>query len=105
MNFSIDTQHKNVQEHIMAKVQLAHIEHINLIPEAAQPEAYYELGMMYATGRNVAPDLIMAHKWFNIAVARGFNQAASKRAEVSLEMSSSEIATAQREARLWLTRH
>jgi hypothetical protein len=38
-------------------------------------------------------------------VAKGFREAAQRRAELAGEMSAAEIATAQREARLWLTRH
>jgi hypothetical protein len=49
--------------------------------------------------------LVAAHKWFNIAVARGHRPAVERRAELAQEMSTTEIAAAQREARLWLTRH
>jgi hypothetical protein len=42
---------------------------------------------------------------FNIAVVRGYQPAAARRAEVAAEMSAAEIAAAQRDARLWLTRH
>lgn len=76
-----------------------------MAPGHAGPEAYFELGCMYAAGRSVAPDLIVAHKWFNVAAANGYAPAASRRAELAAEMSAAEIAAAQREARLWLTRH
>ena len=35
------------------------------------PDALFELGMLYATGRDVAADLVVAHKWFNLAASRG----------------------------------
>jgi uncharacterized protein len=60
---------------------------------------------MYASGRSVPHDLVIAHKWLNIAVARGYREAASMRAELAQEMSLVQVATAQREARLWLTQH
>jgi uncharacterized protein len=42
---------------------------------------------------------------FNVAVAQGYRAAATMRAEVAQEMTAEEIAAAQREARLFLTRH
>ena len=89
----------------MARFDLETAEAAGMIPVQASGEAYYELGMMYASGRAMPVDLVAAHKWFNIAVARGFQPAAARRAELVQEMSAAEIATAQREARLWLTRH
>ncbi len=68
-------------------------------------DAFYELGLMHAAGRMVPTDLVEAHKWFNIAVARGCRAAADARAELAQEMSAGDIAAALREARLWLTRH
>jgi TPR repeat protein len=65
--------------------------------------ALFELGVIYSTGSSgVASDLIEAHKWFNIAAARGHEEAAWCRADVSDEMTAREIAEAQRRARQWL---
>jgi TPR repeat protein len=66
---------------------------------------YYELALRLAGGREGRADLVEAHKWLNIAVARGYAPAVQRRAELALEMSRADIAAAQREARLWLTRH
>jgi hypothetical protein len=41
----------------------------------------------------------------NIAVARGYREAAPMRSELAREMTPEEIAAAQREARLFLTHH
>jgi uncharacterized protein len=68
-------------------------------------DVFYELGMMYSTGRSVAPDLVSAHKWFNIAATRGNRDAIRLRREIAEEMSETEVAHAQRAARDWLTRH
>lgn len=68
-------------------------------------EAFYALGVMYASGRSVEPDFVAAHKWFNVAIVRGCRGAAARRAELALEMTREQIASAQREARLFLTRH
>lgn len=65
--------------------------------------ALFDLGVAYSTGSNgVACDLIEAHKWFNIAAARGHEDAAFCRADVADEMTAREIAEAQRRARQWL---
>ena len=63
----------------------------------------FDLGVVYSTGSHgVQCDLIEAHKWFNIAAARGHEEAAFCRADVSDEMTAREIAEAQRRARQWL---
>ena len=38
----------------------------------------FELGMMYAAGRDVPVDLVSAHKWFNLAAAKGNSEAARR---------------------------
>ena len=65
----------------------------------------FSLGMMYASGREVAVDLIAAHKWFNIAATKGHAEAAQLRREVASEMQDAEIGQAQRAARDWLKSH
>ncbi|PTW61442.1 hypothetical protein C8N35_102152 [Breoghania corrubedonensis] len=68
-------------------------------------EMLFELGMSYASGRDVAEDLVSAHKWFNLAAMKGYGDAARYRKEISEVMSSSDIAEAQRAAREWLGMH
>ena len=65
-------------------------------------DTMFELGMMYASGREVPVDLITAHKWFNIAAMKGHAEAAQLRREVAAEMADAEIGQAQRAARDWL---
>ncbi len=71
----------------------------------AQADILFELGMMYATGRDCETDVVAAHKWFNIAAIKGSARAAELRSELSATMSKVEIATALREAREWMTIH
>ena len=79
---------------------------IHVQPEGLETSKnFFELGMMYATGRELPCDLVSAHKWFNIAAVRGDRSAVRMRAEIAEEMSSSEIAAAQRAAREWLNLH
>lgn len=68
-------------------------------------EGLFELGMLYASGREVETDLVAAHKWFNLAAIRGNREAAWHRHEIAREMSDAAIAEAQRAARDWLRTH
>ena len=74
-------------------------------PRPDARDTFFELGMMYSTGRSVPPDLVAAHKWFNIAAMRGNAEATRLRREIASEMSEIEIAAAQRAARDWLSAH
>lgn len=65
----------------------------------------FQLGMTYSVGRGVGRDMVAAHKWFNLAAARGNRDAARIRQEITAEMSSLEIAEAQRQAREWVRSH
>jgi hypothetical protein len=65
-------------------------------------EALYNLGLAYSTGQAVDVDYVAAHKWFNLAALKGVLQARSWREQISVEMSSDQIAEAQRQAREWL---
>ncbi|KPQ33153.1 MAG: Sel1 repeat [Porphyrobacter sp. HL-46] len=65
--------------------------------------ACFDLGVAYSTGSNGADcDLVEAHKWFNLAAARGHEEAAHCRADIADDMTAREIAEAQRRARQWL---
>jgi TPR repeat protein len=88
----------------MARFETAGVEFTE-IAASANAEGLYELGLIYATGRNGFTDLVAAHKWFNIAAYRGFEPAKHSREEVAAEMDRSQIAAAQRAARDWITSH
>jgi len=68
----------------------------------AAGDMLFALGMMYSVGREVPIDLVAAHKWFNLAVAKGNREAIRLRREIADQMSEAEIAAAQRAARDWL---
>ena len=65
-------------------------------------EQFLDLGISYSLGRNVPQDLVEAHKWLNIAAARGSADARLHRGEIARDMTVAEIAEAQRQARAWL---
>jgi len=68
-------------------------------------DALFDLGMLYSSGRMGDVDLVSAHKWFNLAAARGNVSARDYRVELAREMTTDQIAEAQRQAREWLQTH
>ncbi|MBI3700278.1 MAG: hypothetical protein HY242_07515 [Afipia sp.] len=85
----------------------SHIDTATAMPveHAANGDVLFDLGMMFSTGRNGSVDLIAAHKWFNLAALKGRVDAIALRREIAEQMSEHDIATAQREARAWMTLH
>jgi TPR repeat protein len=69
----------------------------------AIPDVLFERGLYWASGRSGVVNLVAAHKWFNLAAVKGHADAIQMRREVAEMMSDVEIATAQREARAWMT--
>ena len=78
---------------------------VGVMGASAQADILFELGLMYATGRDCEVDVVAAHKWFNIAAIKGSARAAELRSELSTAMSKTDIARALREAREWMTMH
>ncbi len=89
----------------MARFEYTSRDIVEFAAEGGAPDALFELGLMYASGREVCQDFITAHKWFNLAALRGNDEAKRYRLELSREMSKLDIAKAQRMARDWMTRH
>jgi len=79
--------------------------HMELAAQTGTPDALFELGMLYSTGRVVDANLVVAHKWFNLAASRGNASARTYRLELAQEMSADQIAEAQKLAREWLQTH
>lgn len=75
------------------------------LAETGEPDALYDLGLLYSIGQEVEQNFIEAHKWFNLAAVRGMQSAQIDRAEIAESMSHGEIAKAQRAAREWLAAH
>jgi len=82
----------------------------NIDQEAATPvdatalsDVLFQRGLYWASGRSGIVNLVAAHKWFNLAALKGRSDAIDMRREVAELMSDIEIATAQREARAWMT--
>ncbi len=89
----------------MARFEASVVETVEFAPGGGTPDGLFQLGLMHCVGREVPLDLVSAHMWFNLAAARGNAEAKRYRMEIAGEMSRSEIAEAQRQAREWLRRH
>ena len=73
--------------------------------EAGEPDALFNLGLIYSTGDGVPLDYISAHKWMSLAAMAGSSEARMVRAELARDMSPAELAEAQRQAREWQRAH
>ncbi|MCG8561532.1 MAG: hypothetical protein MI824_17165 [Hyphomicrobiales bacterium] len=81
------------------------VEQAETAAQTGASDALFELGLMYCTGRDMEPDLVTAHKWFNLAALKGNTAARDYRVELAREMSEAQIAAAQKSAREWLAAH
>jgi uncharacterized protein len=75
------------------------------VAATAIPDVLFERGLYWASGRSGVVNLVAAHKWFNLAALKGRVDAIAMRREVAEQMSEADIASAQREARAWMTAH
>ncbi len=89
----------------MARMDMATIDKAELAAQTGSSDTLFELGLKYCTGREVELDLVVAHKWFNLAALRGNKAAMDYRLELAREMSQQEVAEAQKAARQWLATH
>lgn len=76
-----------------------------MAPGNTLDETLFQLGIASSTGLDGEPDLIAAHKWFNLAALQGNSAAVRYRQEIAEELSTMEIAAAQRAAREWIKSH
>jgi len=86
---------------VMARMDMG-MDRFEVAAQTGAADALFELGMLYATGLDVEADLVVAHKWFNLAALRGNRAALARRVELAREMSAYQIALAQKLAREWL---
>jgi TPR repeat protein len=86
----------------MARLELNDYDQALLSDKGAETDVFFQLGMMYSTGRSVPVDMVAAHKWFNVAAMKGHREAGRYRTEIAFDMEPCEVAEAQRQARYWL---
>jgi TPR repeat protein len=68
----------------------------------ATGDELYRVGLAYSTGVGVDADMVAAHKWFNLAVLKGSEEAKEYRQQMADVLSSEEIKQALKSARDWL---
>lgn len=73
------------------------------ITSNATGEDLYRVGLAYSTGVGVDADMVQAHKWFNLAVLKGSEEAKEYRQQIADMLSSDEIKRALKSARDWLS--
>ena len=76
-----------------------------LAAEQGYALAQYNLGVKYAQGRGVPANYSIAHMWLNIAASLGFKNAGKARNIVEKGMTPTQVETAQRLAREWVTKN
>ena len=73
-----------------------------LVSETATGEELYRVGLAYSEGVDCEQDLIAAHKWFNLAVLKGYDDAKVCRQEMADLLDKEDIKSALAAARAWL---
>jgi hypothetical protein len=89
----------------MARMEMSNNYQAETAAVTGSADMFFELGLLYSSGRDRDTDLVSAHKWFNLAAMKGNGAARDYRMEISREMDSEDIAAAQRQAREWLRTH
>lgn len=89
----------------MARFEMNSAEIAGMGLQAVAADVFFQMGLDRSIGRNGDVDMIAAHMWFNLAAARGNGEAAVRRQEIAAEMTSAEVAEAQRQAREWIRCH
>ena len=73
--------------------------------EQGDASAQFNLGVAYDNGDGVLQDYSKAHMWYNLAAAKGAENAGKNRDSIAKEMTSEQIAEAQKMAREWMEKH
>lgn len=66
-------------------------------------DVFFEMRLMYVTGRGCAVDFIAVHKRLNIAAINGSDRVAALRGDLAQAISKAEVAAALPAAREWMT--
>jgi len=73
-----------------------------LAAEQGDASAQFKLGVMYDKGKGVLKDYVLAHMWMNLAAAKGVKEAVKLRDLLEKNMTTDQIAEAQRLAKEWM---
>jgi TPR repeat protein len=75
------------------------------LAEKGDAGAQWSMGNMYEEGEGVLQDYKMAHMWYNIAAAKGDEDAAENRSRITEMMSPEALNKAQDMASEWMAEH
>lgn len=70
--------------------------------DTATGDELYRVGLAYSEGVDCEQDLIAAHKWFNLAVMKGSDDAKLCREQMADMLEKEDIKSALKAARAWL---
>lgn len=76
-----------------------------LAAEHGHARAMFTIGTYFETGRGVPKDSVQAHQWYNLAAANGDEEGVKRRNRLAQNMTPSQIAQAQFQARSWRGKH
>ena len=71
------------------------------LAEQGEADGQYGLGVLYHYGHGVPQDFVQSHKWYNLAAATGYKDAATARDALAEQMTPAQIDEAQQLAREW----
>ena len=77
------------------------VEWIRKAAEQRDANGQASLGEMYRDGRGVPQDNVQAYMWFTLGAANGAKRGAVLRDELAIQMTSAQLAEAQKLAREW----
>jgi TPR repeat protein len=89
----------------MDEILLAEARAAERSPHSATAEDLFNLGLIYSLGLDGTTDLVAAQAWLNLAAIKGSIPARICRRELASEMTTGEMAEAQRRAGQWLAPH
>ncbi len=109
---TLDRNFEHVAEKIKVidlKLSINEPEYLHQFPMQDEGEARYDLGVAYATGRDLPQDYVQAYMCFNVAASRSTGEVRETRVkardDLAAEMTREQLAEAQRLAREWDAAH
>ena len=71
------------------------------LAEQGDVEAQTNIGLLYSSGRGVSQDYVSAYMWFDLAAAKGNEEAEKSRDKITKRMTPGQIARAKKLADEW----
>lgn len=75
------------------------------LAEEGDLQAQIQLGIMYKLGRGTSRDYVLAAKWFNVAVGKGYAEGIEYKKIMENRMTQKQVTKARKLAQKWLLEH